>query len=194
MSEAHRRKKHPEQVRRQLLTAMASLVSERGADAITLDAVARRAGVSKGGLLHHFPSRTALLDALFEELWKRFHSRYERGVESDPEPVGRAARAYLHTCDPAWEAEDDEQLWNLVGVVMLGVSEFRERWVERSRAEMPYDDGVDLEEQARMMICRLAADGLWLNTVLGLYAMPPELRAAVMRQLADSTRPRSDRT
>jgi len=192
MSETHRRKKAPEQVRRQLLAAIAELVTESGAEAITIDAVARRAGVSKGGLLYHFPSRTALLDGLFEELWRRFYDRFERGVRSDPEPVGRTARAYLLACDPS-TAEHDEDLWSVVAVAMLGVSEFCRRWVERYREVMPRDDGPDLSARARMLICLLAADGLWLNDVAGLHDVPPELRGEIVKQLADGTLPRGGR-
>ena len=49
--------------REKLLTAFEHLVLSEGERAATLDAVAARAGVSKGGLLYHFPHRQALVDA-----------------------------------------------------------------------------------------------------------------------------------
>lgn len=39
-----------------------------GIAALSLNAVAREAGVSKGGLLHHFPNKQALIYALFARL------------------------------------------------------------------------------------------------------------------------------
>jgi len=42
-----------------------------GARHLTLDAVAREAGVSKGGLLYHFPSKEALLSAMVESFCGR---------------------------------------------------------------------------------------------------------------------------
>jgi len=38
------------------------------------------------------------------------------------------------------------------------------------------------------MICRLAADGLWLADLLGSQSMEPGLRAEVLRQLDQMTR------
>ena len=44
-----------------VLDAFESLLIEVGERAATLDAVAKRAGVSKGGLLYHFPNKEALI-------------------------------------------------------------------------------------------------------------------------------------
>jgi len=54
MSEAHRKKKQPEQVRRNLLDCTAKIAAEQGVAKVTIDAVAKAAGITKGGLLHHF--------------------------------------------------------------------------------------------------------------------------------------------
>ena len=52
----------------QLCQAAVELIAEQGAAHLTLSAVAERAGVSKGGLLYHFPSKRALLEALLKDL------------------------------------------------------------------------------------------------------------------------------
>ena len=52
--------------RKRLLDAAASVVRRDGAKALTLDAVAAEAGVSKGGLLYHFKTKRDLLDAMLE--------------------------------------------------------------------------------------------------------------------------------
>ncbi|WP_284985916.1 TetR/AcrR family transcriptional regulator [Arthrobacter sp. fls2-241-R2A-172] len=51
-----------------VLDAYESLLIEVGERAATLDAVAKRAGVSKGGLLYHFPNKESLISALLERL------------------------------------------------------------------------------------------------------------------------------
>lgn len=51
-----------------VLDAFEALLIEVGERAATLDAVAKRAGVSKGGLLYHFPNKEALITALLERL------------------------------------------------------------------------------------------------------------------------------
>ena len=54
--------------REKILDAAAELVSEIGSGQLTLDAVAERAGLSKGGLLYNFPTKEALLQGMIQRL------------------------------------------------------------------------------------------------------------------------------
>jgi AcrR family transcriptional regulator len=64
-------------VRDRILDAFEDLLAEHSERAATLEAVAARAGVSKGGLLYHFASKDALVDGVLE----RFAADLERDVE-----------------------------------------------------------------------------------------------------------------
>jgi AcrR family transcriptional regulator len=54
--------------REKILEAAAELVSEIGSGRLTLEAVAERAGLSKGGLLYNFPTKDALLQAMIQRM------------------------------------------------------------------------------------------------------------------------------
>lgn len=58
--------------KQKILAAADILTREVGPGHISLDAVAARAGVSKGGLLYHFPSKERLLEALVEQHLRTF--------------------------------------------------------------------------------------------------------------------------
>lgn len=58
----------PTSTRDRILVAYEDLLIEAGERGATLDAVAARASVSKGGLLYHFPSKDALSAGLVERL------------------------------------------------------------------------------------------------------------------------------
>ena len=47
-----------------ILAAAKALIDRRGVGSLTMDAVAAEAGISKGGLLHHFRSKEALIAGL----------------------------------------------------------------------------------------------------------------------------------
>ncbi|MBO1740442.1 TetR/AcrR family transcriptional regulator [Leifsonia sp. TF02-11] len=64
-------------VRDRILDAFEDLLAEHSERAATLEAVAARAGVSKGGLLYHFASKDALVDGVLE----RFAADLETDVE-----------------------------------------------------------------------------------------------------------------
>jgi AcrR family transcriptional regulator len=53
--------------RERILDAAQRAISEFGAARLTLDVVAHAAGVSKGGLLYHFPTKEALIGALADD-------------------------------------------------------------------------------------------------------------------------------
>jgi AcrR family transcriptional regulator len=59
---------HSGSARDRILVAYEDLLIESGERGATLDAVAARAGVSKGGLLYHFGSKDALTAGLIERL------------------------------------------------------------------------------------------------------------------------------
>lgn len=53
--------------RQRLLDAALQVYAERGADDASLDEIARRAGVGIGTLYRHFPTRQALLEAVYRD-------------------------------------------------------------------------------------------------------------------------------
>ncbi len=55
-----------------LLDAAERVVLRAGAGQLTMDAVAAEAGVSKGGVLYAFPSKDALIDAMFTRVFAAF--------------------------------------------------------------------------------------------------------------------------
>jgi AcrR family transcriptional regulator len=173
-------------VRAQLLQAASDIATDLGVPAVTLDAVAERAGVTKGALQYHFANKQGLLDALFEQTLERFeqqmHARIEAGVDEGAPQHGAAARAYLHTTiDETSPAASTNVLRVLVAAMMTDPA-IRERYAAPMR-KWTRPDPLPLEAAARLMICRLAADGLWISDLLGYQNMPPRLRDEVVRQL-----------
>ena len=61
--------------RAQLLDAAVAVIRRDGAAALTLDAVAAEAGVSKGGVLYHFASKRALIDGLLSRWLDDFEAQ-----------------------------------------------------------------------------------------------------------------------
>jgi len=60
--------------REAILDAAEALASEIGANHMSIDAVAARAGISKGGLLYQFPSKVALLQSMLERYVERLEA------------------------------------------------------------------------------------------------------------------------
>jgi AcrR family transcriptional regulator len=76
--------------RQRLLDAAERVVVESGATHLTLDAVAKSAGVSKGGLLYHFPSKEALLEGMLARHFQEVDAEVARRLASRG---GKSSRA-----------------------------------------------------------------------------------------------------
>src|SRR5258708_12464945 len=68
-------------------------LTEHGADDASLEEIARRAGVGIGTLYRHFPTRQALLEAVYRDQVEGFRARASELVESDA--PGEALAAWL---------------------------------------------------------------------------------------------------
>ncbi|MFD1328817.1 TetR/AcrR family transcriptional regulator [Mycoplana ramosa] len=185
MKTAHHRKKQPEAVRQLLLGVTAGLCVEKGASGVTLDAVAAAAGVSKGGLLHHFPSKAALLDGLLDDLIDRLDAAIHRAMTDDPEPRGRFTRAYLKVCFvPGGMAE--EERWKAMTMALLGEPHLRQRWRRWVEDRSALHAGTDLSINCELV--RFATDGLWLASLLESHRLDPAREQALMHRLVELTR------
>lgn len=172
-----------------LLDAAEARLLEGGPAGLVLDAVAADAGVSKGGLLYHFPSKEALVLGITERMLERFEAVQTALAESDDETGGRWTRAYLRSTVEADGTPADESGRLMAGILagiggdstrLEAVREHFAAW--QARIE---DDAVD---PVRATIVRLAADGLWLSALLGLPTVGKRHAKRVLEALDELSR------
>jgi AcrR family transcriptional regulator len=78
-----------------MLDAAEAIVLESGARHLTLDAVAARANVSKGGVLYHFPTKEALLKAMVERFSKQQEETLTQKVKGFKEGQRGEIKAFI---------------------------------------------------------------------------------------------------
>jgi AcrR family transcriptional regulator len=182
---AHHRKKQPEQVRRALLDCAAQIAAEDGAAAITIQAVADRAGVTKGGLLHHFDSKQTLLAAVFKDLLDKMDGEIDRTLADDPVAGGRFTRAYVRACFSD-RLLGERSLWAALSVAIVSETALRALWSAWLDARMARHGETDGDP--RLIAVRLAADGVWLADMMekagGLKRYPQDFEAVLLQMAA----------
>src|SRR5215471_19314275 len=70
--------------RQQIIHAAFALIRRKGVARLTIEAVAQEAGLSKGGVLYHFRSKEALIQAMVASLVERFDSDIEAARREEP--------------------------------------------------------------------------------------------------------------
>lgn len=180
-------KRNPEETRTRLLEAATRIVVEQGVDAFTLEAVAHAAGVSKGGLLHHFSSKETLILELIVHVLATFEAEMEQALDPS-EPVGtpgRWTRAYIRLSFTTDERARD------LGVAFTLMMQRTPELIASVSGSFTHiwqaldHDGLDPIQAA---LIRSAADGVYYNEIVGNPALPEPLRTQLFDRLLDMTR------
>lgn len=158
MQNPHKRKKEPRLVRRNLLEHAAQIAADLGISAVTVQAVSAAAGVSKGGFMHHFPSKQALIDALFKELLDDTEIALNNRIEADSHKQGVFTRAYIDVV-LNWDKTAERKHWATLAIFMLNDSKLRQIWANWFNAQIEKYKETDIH----LSIIRLAVDGIWLS-------------------------------
>jgi AcrR family transcriptional regulator len=160
--------------RDRLLDAASAVVRRDGAQALTLDAVAEEAEVSKGGLLYHFKSKRELVEGMIE----RWLTEFQKEMDAEDSAF---VRGYVKASAPA--GNELGMLAALIADPALLVAVRRQYGIWQDRVEREGRDPVDAT------VARLAADGLWLAELLGMGPPTGALREQVLHRLMDMAEP-----
>ena len=170
----------PPLAREKVLDAFETLLVTDGERAATMDAAARAAGVSKGGLLYHFASKDALEAGIIERL-QHLVDADVAAIEAAPEgaiayflrssvmqndPLDRAILATSRLAQGGSAAASD------------ALRDVRERWADALRPHA--------KDAAALDLVMLVSDGLYFNNALAGGSIPgPVPRGAAMDALID---------
>lgn len=165
--------------RERVLDAYVSILRQEGESAATLDEVAHRAEISKGGLLHHFGSKDALLEGLLERLMRENQADIDRTMESHDDPV----TAYLTSC--MW-AEDSYSETYLAVMKLAGSSDERVKGTLEAVLQ-GWQDALTqrMDDPVMARLVQLLGDGLYSQALMKIQ--PTEIDQAVLKLAQDLT-------
>jgi len=163
MPTAHKRKKQPEIVRSKLIECAAQIITEQGPNAVTLQAVADAAGVTKGGLLHHFKNKNQLSEAVSRYFIERLDAELGRLMAEDSVEYGRFTRAYINSI---WKdvASGQEEQWLFFAFYALSEPQLKSMYNEWMKEKRRLHHNTDSDQM--LQVLRYAADGIWFEVLM----------------------------
>lgn len=160
-----------------ILDAASKVVMANGADALTLERVAQEAGLSKGGLLYHFPTKRKLIEGMIVRLIARVDALLEDELlKSGGDYVTAYIRASFRK-DP-----EEERISNALIAAMANdpdlIKPLQARFVRMQHkiAEAAVSPEIGT-------IIRLTLDGMWMADLFGFAPPSPELREKLLASL-----------
>lgn len=166
MTNVHHRKKQPEKVRNDLLDCAAKIAAEQGLANLTLDAVAKAAGVTKGGLFHHFSNKKVLVDAMFENMLSQLDQQIDAYIDNDTTQYGRFTRAYVEMVF-AEGIPDPSDPWASWCMSTMSEPDLQKMWAEWLNKRLELHSATD--NSPMLQIVRLAADGASLTMMTQMH-------------------------
>lgn len=166
----------------EILNAASRVVSEHGIFNLTLEAAAKEAGISKGGLLYHFPSKEALVKGMVDHLTNNYREKIAGNASADPNDVGKWIRSYVDvTFNQTYQNKD-------MNSGLLAAKAVNEQLLDPIRdlysewQEEIENDGID---PTKATIIRLATDGIWLAELFDIYHIGEEKKDIVYKRLIE---------
>jgi len=155
----------PVTTRQKILETAVSIVDTNGAAHLTIDAVAAAAGLSKGGVLYHFPSKRALLEAMLSLLMETSAQRLEK-LREEP------AAQQLPMIGPLIMAEQEQQpKQRAMALAILAAAAEDPSLLTPAKtyiADRFREAGSDTSDAQLAQILLLAAEGLRFLDMLNL--------------------------
>jgi AcrR family transcriptional regulator len=113
------------QTRSALIRAGRRLFGNKGFGATSVDDLAREARVTTGALYHHFPTKTALFEAVFEQTHTELMAASAEAAQDATDPVDALGRGFDAFLDAALRP-DVQRILVLDGPAVLGSARYTE--------------------------------------------------------------------
>jgi len=166
--------------RQLILESAAAIINEKGADYLTLDAVAQRAGISKGGLFYHFKSKDELIKELVNYANNLYRNNVNQHIGNEKNKKGQWLNAFIE----ATRAHRTDNAPITSGMLAAqGTNRSLLSPLKTSYQEWQYQITHDGLDEVDATIIRLAVDGLWLSEIFGISAIDEEMREKVIERL-----------
>ncbi len=171
--------------RENILIKACELLAREGVTHLTIEKVAKEAGISKGGLLYHFPSKEALIKAMIDDMLKRSNEDIEERLKVDDSASGQWLRAFIQTTFGEYGRKD------LISPALLSTLLANPDLIESWRNTYgDWTENIEKDNNNLIIatIVRLACEGLWFTDLLDFNPVKGELRQQVLETLLDLTK------
>lgn len=174
-------RKRARNAREEILDAAQHVAARDGAAHLTLDAVAREIGMTKGGVLYNFPTKANLLQGMLERMVDTFGEIVdERVAAAGPEVANPTLKAVLEAY--AYLESIDSELFMAILAAAVNDPDLIEP-VRELKNRLQAQVMADAADPALAMVVMVAIDGLHFERMMRLPPQDPKLRARIAERL-----------
>lgn len=168
-----------------ILDAAIRVINRDGVRAVTFESVSAEAGLTRGGLLYHFPSRDALLRGIDTHLLQAWEASMEALMGK---PTADSAASERHAAFMRVSAQSATRAELVFMLESMDPESETVPWGEAMERWAPGAPSADAEGALDPValdafVARLAADGLWIHEAIYRDKLDDRVRQAVVERL-----------
>lgn len=165
----------------QILDAAVELIERENLEAVSYEALAEAAGMSKSGIVYHFPSRYEIMRGIHQHLADKWETELERAAGGPAHAVDMKARLRAVVLSQSNAATKAELLLEIDARGNPAFSALRaevnDRWV-------PSAEGIEDDDTLRAQyLVKVLADGLWMHDHIHEQPLTSSQRRALTDQI-----------
>ncbi|MEU7862662.1 TetR family transcriptional regulator [Nonomuraea sp. NPDC049141] len=175
--------------KQRIIDGALELLRAQGGGSITLDGAAKQVGLTKPGLMYHFPTKEALMLAVVDHVAARWEHLLLDRLDKPLAAASATERIRAYAQVSLTERHDQAEFAIYFDAMYRDA--FTDAWVRRLQPWLILPDDLSPATRARLTMVRLAADGYWIAAATGVFA-PAEpdrvlLATAIDKLLEDET-------
>lgn len=167
--------------RDEILDAAVRVVDAIGGVDITYGSVAEEAGLTKAGLMYHFPTKDAMMVAVIEHVLARWQAELSATltVPFAQSTIAERVRAFVAFAGEGGATRGEF----VVFAEAVRRPSLAAPWLEHLRTWFGFGEGDD----APLLLVWLATNGLWISEATDMISISPSLRAELIDLLMKLT-------
>lgn len=167
------------------LDAAERVAEKLGPGKVSLDSVAKEAGLTKGGVLYNFPSKVALIEGMLARLMQTTSNLYQQALDEAEGHPKAALQANLAVAHSLKEVNPNIAMAILTGAAQKPDLLLPLKTVLTARYQRMAEEAQGAP-QAELMW--LAAEGMQLLELLGIHPFSAERKEALFDYLIEQAR------
>ncbi|MEX3714519.1 TetR/AcrR family transcriptional regulator [Cytobacillus horneckiae] len=172
------------QKRKHILNSATQFILENSFSDLTLEAVAKQAGISKGGLLYHFPNKDLLIKGIAEHIFEDVSMNFTELAESDPKVTGKWCRALIESSKLDLENMAEQNVDKLaLSLLNLDAAKDISEMYQSILVKLD-KDGID---PITATMIRLVIDGLYYSEMLNIAPLEKDKQEKIFQRLFQMT-------
>lgn len=173
------------QKRRHILDTTKQIILDTGLMTLTIDGVADKAEISKGGLLYHFQTKDVLIKELAQYIFDEFANQFYAYAENDSNETGKWTRALIHAS--TFDLEHNGELNAAILATSYLEPEIAQRISKSYNAILEKLENDNINPLTATMI-RLALDGIYYSKMLNVAPLESKQINEVIQPLLEMTK------